>query len=248
MTPIVEFRADALLLSEDLELILPSPDVTDLLGLKPETVVHYVDVSEFEDLAGLDLLTEERRERVSRFHVLEDKVRCLAAGLLLRKFVGPKEPQYGPHGKPFLPDGPSFNLSHSGRYVVLAVSPGDVGVDIEEIRPRSEGVAEKCFLNPEQEWIRRQKDPERAFYMLWTAKEAVMKATGEGFHMPPESFRVFPAEAAAQDADGKDWYLHWLYLPGHIICLAAPETHDNVTMEQASRTELLGKDSGPEII
>ena len=239
MPSVFEFTLETSVLEDVTDLPLPNPGEIDFLGLKPETVVRYVDIAEFEDLAGLELLSDERRERVERYRVLEDKARCLAAGLLLRRYVSRKDPSKGPHGKPYFPDGPFFNLSHSGKYVVLAVSSGDVGVDIEEIRPRSEKIAERCFAAAEQDWIDRQKDPVEAFYRLWTAKESIMKATGEGFNMPPESFRVFPAEAAGQDAYGKDWYLHWMDLKGHVICLAAPETQENLTLEQIHRTDLL---------
>ena len=35
-------------------------------------------------------------------------------------------------GKPFYQNGPFFNISHSGKYVIMAVANNEVGVDIEE--------------------------------------------------------------------------------------------------------------------
>jgi len=90
------------------------------------------------------------------------------------------------HGKPFLPHYPQlfFNLSHSGNHVVLAVSTETVGIDIEVIRQRSGfvGLVNKCFAP--QETLYWQALPEQdqctAFYRLWTAKEAFVKAQGRG--------------------------------------------------------------------
>lgn len=224
--------------AEDL-LPLPEADLTAHADPARETTVYYTDISELQDLAGLDLLTPERRERTLRFRQHDDQVRSLAAGLLERRFVHPGEPLTGPHGKPYFPDGPQFNLSHSGQYVVLAVSIRDVGLDIEQMKPWSAAVAERCFVAPERDWLYRQPDLYRAFFSLWTAKESIMKATGAGFHMPPETIRIFPAELTGTDANGTDWYLQWLSLPDHVVCLATPDPEPAVRLQLADRTDLL---------
>lgn len=229
------------------ELIIPLPEpdtvpyqhITDLLGQSSGTVVYYADISQLQDLPGKELLTPERRANMARFHQHDDQVRCLAAGLLLRRYVSPREPLRGPYGRPYHPEGPYFNLSHSGRYVVLAVSDRVLGADIEQVRPWKEAVAKRCYLEPELDWLARQVDSLTAFYTLWTAKESIMKATGAGFHMPPESFRTFPDEAAGTDADGTDWYLHWFRLPDHVVCVATPDVQKEMKFVEADRTDLL---------
>ena len=132
----IDFETDVIgtgtleILSVELELPLPQEGIFDQLGTRPGVVIYYAKAADFADMPGRELLTPERRERIRGFKQEDDKVRSLVAGLLLRRFVSPKEPLRGQYGKPFFRDGPFFNLSHAGDYVVLAVAGGDVGVDI----------------------------------------------------------------------------------------------------------------------
>lgn len=77
------------------------------------------------------------------------------------------------NGKPYFEGAPfCFNLSHSGEYIVCALSDAGVGVDIEEIKPISEGVMRRfvgCFENSDAENTR-----------LWTRYEALGKFLGTG--------------------------------------------------------------------
>jgi 4'-phosphopantetheinyl transferase len=79
----------------------------------------------------------------------------------------------------------NFNLSHGDGHVAVAIAFGArIGVDIEALRfrPRSHAVARRhftvaevaalCNLTPEQQ--------QKAFVALWTAKEAILKARGDG--------------------------------------------------------------------
>lgn len=90
---------------------------------------------------------------------------------------------YGVQGKPAIVNFPrQFNLSHSGEYVICAVSDGEVGSDIQKWIPYKERTAERFFA-PE-EWKMLQKLPlsqqKEMFYTLWTRKEAYGKYTGQG--------------------------------------------------------------------
>jgi 4'-phosphopantetheinyl transferase len=97
----------------------------------------------------------------------------------------------GPHGKPRLDDsgaGVRFNLSHSAGLALIAIArDAEVGVDLEEIRPRTDlgGVARRVFTEAEREAV--EVGGEEAFYRHWVAKEAFVKATGRGI----ESLRSF---------------------------------------------------------
>lgn len=77
------------------------------------------------------------------------------------------------------------NWSHSGEGLLVAVGAGiDLGVDLEwrRPRPRALALAERFFAPPEVRWLQAapQDAREVKFLRLWCAKEAVLKAHGQG--------------------------------------------------------------------
>lgn len=199
-------------------------------------------MNDFKKLCGLSRLWPERREQVLRCLNPEDKARCLAAGLMLSFVLEVSDAsliRYNPYGKPFLSDSSvHFNLSHSGDYIVLAVGENEVGIDIEKSVPYSDDVAKKCFVPEEYRLLKEQKDID-SFYMLWTAKESVMKACGKGLQMPPESFCVLPVEDGPHLIGGKIWFLSWLCHDGHQICVASEKEISEINIIHLSKSDLL---------
>ena len=67
---------------------------------------------------------------------------------------------------------------------------GRIGIDLETVDPDFPAVeiAEEFFLPEERDWI-GEGGVER-FFHLWTAKEALMKATGRGMSLPPDKIFV----------------------------------------------------------
>lgn len=96
---------------------------------------------------------------------------------------------YNQHGKPFLDSRQHrlfFNLSHSEDKAVLAVATEkNVGVDLEKLNftLNYTSIAEQYFTLEEQFCLERYPEARkrRAFYRLWTQKEALLKAAGSGF-------------------------------------------------------------------
>ena len=119
---------------------------------------------------------EDRKAKANRFVQEKDRLLCIGAGYLLKRYL-PKGPvKVAPGGKPYLEDGPYFNLSHSGEYVLLGVSKTrEIGVDIEHINPNKiDGIR---FVLSEEE--KRIADEETLFRM-WTNKESLTKCKGTG--------------------------------------------------------------------
>jgi 4'-phosphopantetheinyl transferase len=102
------------------------------------------------------------------------------------------------YGKPFLVNSPAniqFNLSHSGGLMVAAVClDWSIGVDIEkeDLRIHPLEIAERYFCDREREEIAKA-DPGaslQVFFQLWTAKEAVLKATSLGLALELSKLEV----------------------------------------------------------
>ena len=194
------------------------------------TRIYISSIHEFKVLNGIELVTKARRERIRKYLRIEDKIRCLLAGLLLRQVCGITEDSqltYGENDKPYLKNSDThFNISHSGDYVVIATANSEVGVDIEKVIPYYDDVAARCFTPQEIKWMRQEGNDE-AFYRLWTAKESVMKASGMGFSLSPETFSVFPLDSSTYYIADKWWFLNWMSYNGHIICCAIEDKIEN---------------------
>lgn len=176
----------------------------------------------------LNSLTAQRREKAKKFYFLEDSLRCIAGGLLLQKILNVKtdnEIEYTIYEKPFLKnDSRFFNLSHSGDYVIMAVSDKIVGVDIEKIKTADMEVAKKCFQKAEIEYLQNHPLPDKIFYSLWTRKESLMKATGYGLNMAPESFCVLPIDSSEIVLDGQTWYFkHYTLNEDYAVSVCAQQ-------------------------
>lgn len=88
-----------------------------------------------------------------------------------------------------------FNLSHTDGLALLAVARGGpLGVDVEQFREMSdtEALAKRFYAGDEidrvlgSEGLARQ----RAFFLCWTRKEAVLKSTGVGLTVSTRSVHV----------------------------------------------------------
>lgn len=161
---------------------------------------------------------------MARYLRFEDKVRCLAAGLLLRYLFKDSAELIctNEYGKPYLPDSPiRFNLSHSGVFVVLAADGDELGVDIEQIKEHRRFVAERYYTENELRWLDSQSDTALAFCTLWAGKESVLKATGLGFSLSPKSFSLIPWENSVITPGGTSWHLNRYPIEGYALCVSS---------------------------
>lgn len=88
-----------------------------------------------------------------------------------------------------------FNVSHSYDHGLLAFArDGRIGVDIEDRhhRPIIDEILYSVFSSQEQRLLRHSPEPRRRqlFFRLWTYKEALIKATGEGFRRDTTAFSI----------------------------------------------------------
>lgn len=156
-------------------------------------------------LAGdIALLAPTERARAERFRFARHRDRYIRGRAFLRRRLAEAtghpaaglELVEGVRGKPALACGTvDFNLSHSGALAVLAVSTaGPVGIDVELIDPETDvkGLSESCFLAPERAVLDGLEGLalRRRFFAFWTAKEALMKLTGQGMALPPHAIAL----------------------------------------------------------
>ena len=97
-----------------------------------------------------------------------------------------------PHGKPRLP-GVEFSISHSGDRIGLAVSTVPVGLDVETDTRRADDSLIGYALNEtEQQELAGLPTDQRisTFFLYWSRKEALMKATGRGLKIPLRSITL----------------------------------------------------------
>lgn len=166
--------------------------IADSEQLRPE---------EYYELA-LKCVSSARKEKTLRFKPLSDRLTSLGAELLLIKALfdlGFKDVKpefcFGPNEKPYLSNLKDvfFNISHSGRYVICAVSDREIGCDIEKICDNDLKIAKRFFCREEYERILSLSSPEKRtdlFYRYWTLKESVIKACGKGLALELDSFRI----------------------------------------------------------
>lgn len=136
------------------------------------------------------LLPEWRRARWEALKNEKAREESLAAGLLFaaamkrRGLTGGEMERVTlrPAGKPVLTAGDDvwFSLSHSGRYVLCAVSGRPVGADVQQVRETRRSLMRR-FHPAEREWLSRQPEDEQnaALFRLWTRKEAWVKAVSD---------------------------------------------------------------------
>ena len=167
-----------------------------------------------------EYLSAEELQRGNRLLDREKRDRFLAGRAILREILAGylgEEPgsirlSEGEFGKPHLSDhldadSITFNLSHAGDLLLVAVAAGsEVGVDLEQVRLDLADLpyrtmAERYFSPREQEDLFSLPASEQidAFYRCWTRKEAYLKGTGTGFAQPSNGFdmALLPDQPAA---------------------------------------------------
>jgi 4'-phosphopantetheinyl transferase len=151
------------------------------------------------------LLTPAEQQRVDGYQRAVDRTMALVSRGALRLLLGewldcaPAELVFvrSARGRPVVcaAGAPSFSVSHSGAWVLVALSrAADIGVDVEQVRRLSDmdAVAAHCFAPSERAALRRLAPHEReaAFFRCWTRKEALVKALGTGLGTPLHTFAV----------------------------------------------------------
>ena len=160
----------------------------------------------------LETANEMQKEKALRYKNEIDQVRSLASSYLMNKLS--KEPiQFNDTGKPFFAKGPFFNVSHSGQFIIMAVSNKEVGVDIEENVEKDMSSLIRIFNEAEAKMIKEHAD----FYYLWCAKESLIKCIGSSIN----KIREIPAIPlnGLKTFKGEDYQCQTFIYEKHIISI-----------------------------
>ncbi len=137
---------------------------------------------------------EADKRRFLTGRVLAKTVAAERLGLALEavKFDATCEDCGKPHGRPRVPGADlTLSISHSGDLIGIAATPSvPVGLDVETATRRADdGLIEYALSPVEAEHLAGLGAEEKAaaFFVYWTRKEAVMKATGKGLRIPLQS-------------------------------------------------------------
>ncbi len=175
----------------------------------PENEVHvwYFNVDNFSKEIEMyrRFLSSEEITRSIKFKFEKDRTLNIMARSSLRilssLYLGITanaiEFKYGQYGKPDydFPTELKFNVSHSGKFVVLAfVKDSEIGIDVEKVKTDFDvlNLADKFFSTTEIKMLHnvQQDDVYNSFYRCWTRKESFIKAKGNGLSFPLASFTV----------------------------------------------------------
>lgn len=191
------------------------------------------------------------REQMARYRIPEDAARFCIGRTMLRYLSAAYLGVDGAglslkardHGKPYWEGREElhFNLSHSGAWVLLAFSAThEVGVDVQHTEKSRRldhmNVARQACHPEELEALLVLPETKRKalFYRIWSCKEAVIKAAGQGLHGQLQTFSVVPLpEGEAWRPVTTDIRLRQLRVDGeHMAALATQGTVADPVIER----------------
>jgi len=169
--------------------------------------IFYINISSFLSDANyehyLESLPYEMQFKIRKYRNLKDRKLILFGKLILRMLADEfkaqesdflEEIEYNNYGRPYVENSNilDFNISHSGDYVVCAMSDSSkLGIDVEKI-DNDIDISNFKFQMLDEEWDRINISEQKAdmFYNYWTEKESVIKAEGTGLQNSLKSFIV----------------------------------------------------------
>jgi 4'-phosphopantetheinyl transferase len=132
----------------------------------------------------------KEKERALRFRRWQDKQANLLGKLLLAHLLKQygyskqilRNLDYSEFNRPYIKQAKlDFNISHSGEFVVCALSDTQlIGIDIELIQQINLEDFSYILNSRDQVRINDSADKYFSFFQIWSAKEAMLKADGRG--------------------------------------------------------------------
>ena len=175
-----------------------------------------------------ELVSQTRRDKIDFYRFEKDKKLSAGAYLLLKKMLQAEDianPVFKTekYGKTYISNCENiyFNLSHSGKMVLCAISDMEVGADIEIIDAEIDlNIAKNFFYNREYESIMNAQDPADEFFRYWVLKESYMKYTGLGMNLELDSFEIVIGDEIKLESCDEDLKFSLFDIEGYKIAAA----------------------------
>ncbi len=188
--------------------------IADIRGITPDKI---------------SLISPKRAKKVQKYSRDADKKRCIAGGLLIKRFLGDTEIYTNKYGKPYCKNGAYFNISHSGDYVVFVLSDCEIGCDIQRTDYiKTENAAKIVFCDNEKQILHNAFDKTGMFYSLWTKKESLLKCIGEGFHRSSKSVDV---SKSVFEENSKRYYFRTWNFSDYVISVCSEKNDISAQLE-----------------
>lgn len=174
---------------------------------------------------------------IDRYRCMDDKKCRLISRLLLQKYVVENNQKWNWDAwkrssthKPYLDQGPLFNISHSGKIVLIGFSEEmELGIDIEQINKVDAEALSIYFHEDELTFLEKNNFSKDDFYKIWTRKEALLKAIGIGFLEGLNQISTIKDIVYYQN----EWYLYEIQLvEGYKCCVCTSNEVKNINSKQ----------------
>ena len=138
----------------------------------------------------------------------------------------------------------NFNLSHKNNYTIYGFSKLNLGVDLEVVKSdiKVPAIAQRFFSENEYQDLAQFNQSEQLsyFFQLWTAKEAYLKAIGEGlsggldsielsknYHQQEWQIKLLNAS----EQESKLWQIKTISLPDNYLMSWAVKSTNNLVVK-----------------
>jgi 4'-phosphopantetheinyl transferase len=167
----------------------------------------------------LSFLDEHEQEKILKFRWWQDAERSLLGNLIIRATIcdmfqvknSEFEVVRNEMGKPYINNMPqaSFNISHSGHWIVGAFDSFPVGIDIEQIKASHFDMGKSIIAPNDYAEMLKIEAPNQLnyFFKCWTRGESYQKMLGSGVTLPLPSINNLQDAAFFKDYSIDEEYM-----------------------------------------
>lgn len=184
--------------------------------------LYYTNIYRYNYQKDLDILPSNRRKYSLMFKDEHRIKQSVGAYVLLKKALENHQlkiidyPWVIEHdGKPSLKGCPiEFNYSHSGNYLVVAISSSPVGVDVQKKNQIKNQVFSRVLSSAEKKHFGDEKSKDSLFYKVWSRKEAYLKFLGHPGDANLQDIPSFGVEGIT--------FMDFNFIKGYSLALVTP--------------------------